>query len=218
MGVRCRCSERGGSSLDLGRRHVDLGRRRSSCRCLGRGRPQIERLWAHHILSFPSALPTPSTPPEQDGRAKGGGAIGVGTARGQPKARPLPQPAPTIAWAGAAVARATARATVPTRGGRGAAVVVGPREAGDSERSHAAPGADGEPAINRKARGATSMRRAAQLRSAVADGGSMLQVWAWVLWIVSRCLLAECVDKLIAQRSGVACPDGAAATGAVPHG
>ena len=45
----------------------------------------------------------------------------------------------------------------------------------------------------------------------------MLQLWAWVLWIVSRWFLVECVDKLISQCNVVACLEATAAIGAVPR-
>ena len=45
----------------------------------------------------------------------------------------------------------------------------------------------------------------------------MLQLWAWVLWIVSRWFLVECVDRLIIQHSGAACPEATAAIGAAPR-
>ena len=77
------------------------------------------------------------------GKAKGGGAMRARRARGLPKARP---PALTLAWRRAGAAGTATRTAVRTRGGRGAAVVIGPRGVGDSERSHAAQGADGESA------------------------------------------------------------------------
>ena len=97
------------------------------------------------MLSPTSALPTPSTPPRQAGKAKVGGAMRVGRARWQPNARPLPQPAPTLAWGGAVAARAATRTKGRMR--RGAAVVIGRRAsnglrgAGDNELKHAALGA-----------------------------------------------------------------------------
>ena len=180
----------------------------------GAGGPRVSVCGYIIISSLSLALPRPSTPPKQDGEAKGGEAIGACRARGQPKGRLLPQPAPTIAWAGAGTAT---RTMVRTRRGRGAAIVIGPLVAGDSERSHAAPGADGESAINRMAPNATIVCRAVKICSAVVDGGSMLQLWAWVLWIVCRWFLVECADKLIIQCNGAACLEATAATGAVPR-
>ena len=89
---------------------------------------------------------------------------------------------------------------------------------GDSACSHAAPGADGESAIDRMAPNATAARRAVNVGSEIVDAGSMLQLWAWVLWIACRWFLVEYADKLIIQRSGAACREATVAVGAVPHG
>ena len=86
-------------------------------------------------------------------------------ARGLPKARP---PALTLAWRRAVVAGTATRTTVRTRGGRGAAVVFGPRGAGNSERSHAATGADGESAT--QSHGTERNNRVPCRKHGISDG------------------------------------------------